>query len=91
MAALGIAASVVGLAIQGRQLRQWRKLRTRIRNLTKLGVPQLRAIHLGLSSKGPYRLAKTFAVHQAFDNVYLARQELVSDRDLWVKSHYPNR
>ncbi len=70
-------------------LKQWRKPRTRIRNLIKLGVPQLRAIHLGLSSKGPYRLAKTFAVHQALDNNFLAKQGLVSIKELWVKFHYP--
>ncbi len=71
-------------------LKQWRKPRTRIRNLIKLGVPQRRAIHLGLSSKGPYRLAKTFAVQQALDNNFLAKQGLVSIKELWVKFHYPN-
>lgn len=71
-------------------LKQWRKPRTRIRNLISLGVPQLRAIHLGLSSKGPYRLAKTFAVQQGINNTFLAKQGLVSIKELWVKFHYPN-
>jgi len=70
-------------------LKQWRRPKTRIRNLIKLGTPELRAIHVGMSSKGPYRLAKTFAVHQALNNDYFAGLGVVSIRDLWVKFHYP--
>ena len=72
-------------------LKQWRKPRTRIRNLLSLGVPKRSAISIGLSSKGPYRLAKTFAVNQGLSNKYLKRQGLVSIKELWVKFHYPNR
>jgi len=43
-------------------LKQWRRPRTRIRNLIRLGVSKMTAIRLGLSSKGYYRLAKTKAV-----------------------------
>ena len=43
-------------------LKQWRKPRTRIRKLIKLGVSTRVAVSLGLSSKGYYRLAKTKAV-----------------------------
>ena len=71
-------------------LKQWRKPRTRIRNLIALGVPQLRVIHLGLSSKGPYRLAKTIVVQQGISNAFLVKQGLVSIRDLWVKFYCPN-
>lgn len=71
-------------------LKQWRKPRTRIRNLIKLGVPEKPAISIGLSSKGPYRLAKTFAVHQGISNEFLSKLGLVSAKEIWVKFHYPN-
>lgn len=70
-------------------LKQWRKPRTRIRNLIKLDVPLREAISIGLSSKGPYRLAKTFAVHRGLSNAFLKAQGLISIKDLWVKFHYP--
>ncbi len=69
-------------------LKQWPKPRTRIRNLIRLGVPHKTAIDIGLSSKGPYRLAKTYATQLAFNNSWLKAQGLVSIRDLWVLFHY---
>lgn len=70
-------------------LKQWRKPRTRIRSLIELDVPIREAISIGLSSKGPYRLAKTFAVHRGLSNAVLTSQGLISIKDLWVKFHYP--
>jgi len=69
-------------------LKQWRKPRTRIRNLIKLGTGTRIAISLGLSSKGPYRLAKTFATQSGMTNKWLAEQGLISIRDRWIKFHY---
>ncbi len=69
-------------------LKQWRKPRTRIRNLIKLGVRTQTAVSLGLSSKGPYRLAKTLATHSGMTNKWLEKQGLVSIRELWIKFHY---
>jgi hypothetical protein len=43
-----------------------------------------------MSSKGNYRLAKTKAVQLALNNRYLKAQGLVSLRDLWIASRYPN-
>jgi len=71
-------------------LKQWRKPRTRIRNLMRLGVSTKLAIFLGLSSKGYYRLAKTKAVQLGINNDWLKAQGLVSVKDKWVKFHYPN-
>ena len=70
-------------------LKQWRKPRTRIGNLIKLGAPKEQAISVGLSCKGPWRLAKTFGSQGAFTNAYLKEQGLVSVLDLWVAFHYP--
>ena len=69
-------------------LKQWRKPRTRIRNLIKLGTRTRTAVSLGLSSKGPYRLARTLATHSGMTNKWLEVQGLVSVRELWVKFHY---
>ena len=71
-------------------LKQWRKPRTRIRNLIKLGVSQRQAISIGLSSKGYYRLAKTKAVQLGLTNEWLKAQGLVSLKEQWVKFRYPN-
>lgn len=69
-------------------LKQWRKPRTRIRNLIKLGTRTRTAVSLGLSSKGPYRLARTLATQSGMTNQWLEEQGLVSVRELWVKFHY---
>ena len=69
-------------------LKQWRKPRTRIRNLIKLGTRTFTAVCLGLSSKGPYRLARTLATQSGMSNKWLAQQGLVSVRELWIKFHY---
>ncbi len=42
-------------------LKRWRRCRTKVRELTKLGCNLRLAISIGLSRKGPYRLAKTLA------------------------------
>ena len=64
--------------------------RTRIRNLIGLGAVKDQAIGVGLSSKGPYRLAKTFGSQSGLTNAYLKEQGLVSIRELWIAFHYPN-
>jgi RNA-directed DNA polymerase len=69
-------------------LKQWCKPRTRIRNLIKLGTRTLTAVSLGLSSKGPYRLARTLATQSGMTNRWLAQQGLVSVREQWIKFHY---
>ncbi len=69
-------------------LKQWRKPRTRIRNLIRLGTRIRTAVYLGLSSKGPYRLARTLATQSGMTNKWLEQQGLVSVRGLWIKFHY---
>lgn len=69
-------------------LKQWRKPRTRIRNLIKLGTRTRTAVSLGLSSKGPYRLARTLATQSGMTNKWLEQQGLVSVRDRWIAFHY---
>jgi len=71
-------------------MKQWRRPRTRIRNLLKLGASKTQAIPVGISSKGPWRLARTYATQLGMNNAWLKEQGLVSVRDLWIASHYPN-
>jgi RNA-directed DNA polymerase len=67
--------------------KQWRKPRTRIRNLLKLGTSRDHAILTGLSRKGYWHLARTLATQTGMTNKWLAEQGLLSIRDLWMKAH----
>ncbi len=62
-------------------LKQWRKPRTKIRHLIRLGVSVKLAICIGVSSKGYYRLAKTKAMQMGLTNQWLKAQGLVSLKD----------
>ena len=66
----------------------WRKPRTKIRNLIKLGVSIKLAIDCGLSSKGYWRSAKTKGINMALNDQWLKEQGLLSLRDQWVSLHY---
>jgi RNA-directed DNA polymerase len=69
--------------------RQWRKVRTKIRNLRALGVETRTAILCGLSSKGPWRNAKTPAIQQALSLEFFNKVGLHSLREGWIKLYYP--
>jgi len=69
--------------------KQWPRCRTRVRNLIRLGCPLDEAIAVGMSRKGPWHLAKTFATQRAMSNEWLERQGLISIKEKWVKIHYP--
>ena len=68
--------------------RQWRKPRTKVRSLMKLGVLVQAAVACGITSKGPWRSSKTPGIQQALSNDYLKVQGLVSLRDGWIKLHH---
>jgi RNA-directed DNA polymerase len=65
--------------------KQWRRPRTRISNLLKLGTSKRHAISTGLSRKGYWRLSRTLATHTGMTSEWLAQQGLLSIRDLWMK------
>jgi len=69
--------------------KQWRLPRTKIRNLLKLGTFRKVALDVGLSRKGPWRLARTLATQSGMTNQWLKDQGLVSVKELWVNIHYP--
>jgi RNA-directed DNA polymerase len=68
--------------------RQWRKPRTKVRNLIKLGVSERQAVACGITSKGPWRSSKTKGINIALSNAFLERQGLVSLREMWINIHY---
>jgi RNA-directed DNA polymerase len=70
-------------------IKQWRWCRTKVRELTKLGTNLRLAIYIGLSRKGPYRLAKTLATQMGMNNKWLKSQGLLSVKELWVNINYP--
>jgi len=67
--------------------KQWRKVRTKVRNLLALGTSERHAVVTGLSSKGYWHLSRTLATQTGMTNDWLARQGLVSVRALWMRAH----
>lgn len=68
--------------------KQWRRPRTRISNLIKLGVPVKIAVSCGISSKSYWHSARTEGIQLALSNDYLKELGLYSLRDRWVEIHY---
>jgi RNA-directed DNA polymerase len=69
--------------------KQWRYVRTKVRNLLKLGTHPGVAIPMSLSRKGPWKCARTLATQTGMNNQWLKDQGLLSVKELWVKIHYP--
>jgi RNA-directed DNA polymerase len=67
--------------------KQWRWVRTKVRNLLALGTCKRQAILTALSSKSYWHLSKTLATQSGMTNEWLKRQGLISIRDLWMKAH----
>ena len=69
--------------------KQWRRCRTKVGNLVRLGTDLKMAISVGLSRKGPWHLSRTLATQSGMTNEWLKKQGLVSVKDLWVNIHFP--
>ena len=65
--------------------KQWRRPRTRIVNLRKLGIREHEAVTHGISSKGPWVMSASQAVHQALSVDYLSERGLASLLEIWTK------
>jgi hypothetical protein len=63
--------------------KQGRNPRTRIKHLRRLGIREHEAVTQGVSSKGPWVLSASQAVHEALSVDYLAESGLVRRFDLW--------
>ena len=62
-----------------RQVRwkEWKRVRTRIRNLQALGIIRVEAIRWGCTRKGPWRLAGSPVLSRALPNAYWTNLGLV--------------
>jgi RNA-directed DNA polymerase len=69
--------------------KQWRRAKTKVRELRKLGTSLHAAISVAISRKGPWRLSRTLATQMGMTNKWLKEQGLLSVKDLWVNIHYP--
>lgn len=67
--------------------KQWRRVRTKVRNLLALGTSKRQAILTALSSKSYWHLSKTLATQSGMTNEWLERQGLINIRFLWMKAH----
>jgi RNA-directed DNA polymerase len=64
--------------------KRWRHVRTRRKELIRLGVPRRQAIRHARSRKGPWHMAKTIASGVGLNNAWLAAQGLISLKTLWA-------
>jgi RNA-directed DNA polymerase len=64
----------------------WRHVRTKVRKLKELGVPDSFAKMIGSSSKSYWKLSKTYATNAGMSNEWLEKQGLVSVKSLWCKA-----
>jgi hypothetical protein len=63
----------------------FREFKRRVKEFTPLDA----AISVGLSRKGPWKLARTYATQIGMTNQWLKGQGLISVKELWVNIHYP--
>jgi RNA-directed DNA polymerase len=69
-----------------RYWKQWRRPRTKIKNLVVPGGNFVTATKHGVSSHGYWHMARTSALQQALNSAWLKAQGLVSIRGLWIKA-----
>ena len=67
--------------------KQWRWVRTKVRNLLALGTNKRQAILTALSSKSYWHLSKTLATQTGMTNAWLTSHGLISVRALWMRAH----
>jgi RNA-directed DNA polymerase len=65
--------------------KQWKNKRTRIANLRSLGIREDEAVTHGCSSKGPWVMSSSRAVHGALSNEYLTEQGFTTLEEIWKK------
>ncbi|MGH8576643.1 MAG: group II intron maturase-specific domain-containing protein [Gammaproteobacteria bacterium] len=67
--------------------KQWRWVRTKVRNLLALGTTKRQAILTAISSKSYWHLSKTVATQTGMTNDWPKSQGLISVRALWMRAH----
>ena len=64
-------------------LKQWRKSKTRLKKLLKLGVHKRDALGAAKSGKGPWRLSRTLPVQRGLSIEFLTKQGLFNLEEYW--------
>jgi len=68
--------------------KNWRKVKTKIKNLFKLGVYKDLAIFCGMSNKSYWHSSKTEGINKGLNNKFLKDLGLVSLKAKWVVIHH---
>lgn len=68
--------------------KQWRKMRTKVSNLIRLGLSVKTAKEYARTNKAYWRSSRTLGINIALSNEYLAKAGLFSLRDRWVEIHH---
>ena len=69
--------------------KRWRKCRTKIRELVKIGTNINTAIRAALSRSGPWGMSRRLAAQSGMTNKWLKDQGIISVKEQWVKIHIP--
>ena len=71
--------------------KMWRRTRTRIRELLRLGTHLNVALSAASSAKSYWRWSRTLATQTGLTNAWLKSQGLLSLKEQWVAIHYPDQ
>mgnify|MGYP000288210702 FL=1 len=71
--------------------KQWKRPRTRRRNLLKLGANPKKVHMATRSRKGYWRMSRNKIVHQCLNNRWLKEQGVPEMREIWIKLHYGDK
>ena len=71
--------------------KQWKRPRTRRRNLLKLGANPKKVHMATRSRKGYWRMSRNKIVHQCLNNRWLKEQKVPEMREIWIKLHYGDK
>lgn len=70
--------------------KSWRKVRTKVTNLLKLGVNKSLAVACGSSGKSYWHSSKTEGINKGLTDQFLRDLGLISLKQKWIATHYPH-
>jgi RNA-directed DNA polymerase len=68
--------------------KSWRRTRTKVRNLMRLGVKGNLAVQCGATNKSYWQSSKTEGIHIALNNEFFTNLGLISLKHRWIEIHY---
>lgn len=66
--------------------KQWRRTKTKVKNLLRMGLSESMAVKAGMSSKSFWHLSRTYATNFGMSNKWFDEQGLLSIKALWCKA-----